>query len=83
MIPVPLTTTVSSSEVQKNISPDPQHVHVPPENKVPMSTATVPAYTAYPSPVGPGSAAPLPPYPAFPATQGSSTGYPPAEAYPT
>ena len=78
MIPVPLATSVNSSE--KNTTPDLQHVHVPPENKVPMSATTVPAYTAYPAPGG--SAAPPPPYPAFQAS-GSSTGYPPAGAYPT
>ena len=69
VVPVPLATSVNSSE--KNVTPDPHHVHIPPENKVPMTAA--PAYTAYPSPTG--SAAPPPPYPAFPAS-GSPAGYP-------
>ena len=76
VVPASLATSVNSSE--KNITPDPHHVHVPPENKAPMTAA--PAYTAYSAPSG--SAAPPPPYPAFPAN-GSPAGYPPVRTFTT
>ena len=82
MIPVPLATNINSGE--KIIASDCQHVHIPPENKVPMTAAAVTALaytsTAYPACTG-SSAAPPPPYSAFSAA-GPSAGYPPVGTFP-